>query len=159
MVVEGIVDFSDTQQSQLHDEHGNVVNTDDDSATGNVIIAVAGALILIIGIFLLGVYVRIVRKRKGCPCFPTKEQRLARQLDTQSGNGQILTLNPSTDLLVTAQYGPVSEIAYQPPQVSEEEETRKLMASDHKECTEENERMLDPDPRIVLRPLSHAEDA
>lgn len=129
-------------------------------ATGNVIIAVAGGLILIIGIFLLAVYIKIVRKRKGCPCFPTKEQRLARQLDTQSGNGQILTLNPSTDLLVAAQYGPVSEIAYQPPQVSEEEETRKLMASDHhKECTDENERMLDPDPRIVLRPLSHAEDA
>ena len=46
---------------------------------------------------------------------------------------QILTLNPSTDLLVTAQYAPVSEISYQPPAVSEEEETRKLMGSDNKE--------------------------
>jgi hypothetical protein len=46
---------------------------------------------------------------------------------------QILTLNPSTDLLVTAQYAPVSEVSYQPPAVSEEEETRKLMGSDNKE--------------------------
>ena len=92
MVVEGIVDFSDTQQNQLHDEHDNVVNdSNDDSATGNVIIAVAGALILIIGVFLLAVYIRVVRKRKGCPCFPTKEQRLARQLDTQSGNCLLYT--------------------------------------------------------------------
>lgn len=51
--------------------------------------------------------------------------------DTQSINGQ--TMNPSTDLLVTAQYAPVSEIAYQPPAVSEEEETRKLMGSDNKD--------------------------
>lgn len=47
-------------------------------------------------------------------------------------HAQIMTLNPSTDLLVAAQYGPVSEIAYQPPQ-HDVEETRKLMANDNKE--------------------------
>lgn len=44
-------------------------------------------------------------------------------------------MNPSTDLLVTAQYGPVSEIAYQPPagapvhhhHQDDTEETRQLM--------------------------------
>jgi hypothetical protein len=34
-------------------------------------------------------------------------------------------------MLVTAQYGPVSEISYQPPALVDEEETRQLM--DHKE--------------------------
>lgn len=51
--------------------------------------------------------------------------------DSQSVNGQ--TMNPSTDFLVSAQYAPVSEIAYQPPAVSDEEETRKLMGSDNKD--------------------------
>lgn len=60
---------------------------------------------------------------------------------------------------MTAQYAPVSEISYQPPAVSEEEETRKLMGSDNKECVEESERMLESDPRIVLRPRSHVEEA
>lgn len=157
MVIETTVAFSDTQQTSLHDENGN--RRDSGDGATNIVITVAGAILIVVGIILLGAYIRLVRRRKGCPCFPTKEQRLARQLDTQTTNGQIMTLNPSTDLLVAAQYGPVSEITYQPPQASEEEETRKLMASDNKECTEENERMLEPDPRIVLRPLSHTEDA
>lgn len=60
------------------------------------------------------------------------EKRIAHQMrDTQSVNG--LAINPSTDFLVSAQYAPVSEIAYQPPAVSEEEETRKLMGSDNKD--------------------------
>ncbi|XP_054282558.1 uncharacterized protein LOC129000807 isoform X2 [Macrosteles quadrilineatus] len=155
MVAEGTVDFTDNKQTRLEDEHGNVApaNATGDESTGQVIITVAGGLLIVMGILLIGVYIRIVRRRKGCPCLPTKEQRLARQLDNQ-----IMTVNPSTDLLVAAQYGPVSEIAYQPPQ-HDSEETRKLMASDNKECTEESERMLESDPRIVLRPLSHTEDA
>ncbi|XP_054282560.1 uncharacterized protein LOC128999861 isoform X4 [Macrosteles quadrilineatus] len=140
MVAEGTVDFTDNKQTRLEDEHGNVApaNATGDESTGQVIITVAGGLLIVMGILLIGVYIRIVRRRKGCPCLPTKEQRLARQLDNQ--------------------YGPVSEIAYQPPQ-HDSEETRKLMASDNKECTEESERMLESDPRIVLRPLSHTEDA
>ena len=45
----------------------------------------------------------------------------------------MLTVNPSTDLLVSAQYAPVNEIAYQAPTLAEEEETRTLMAADHKD--------------------------
>lgn len=121
--------------------------------SGDLIIAVSGALLLLVGLILLAGYASIVRRRRSCPCFPSKEQRLARQLrDGPGSNGQILTLGPSsTDMLVTAQYGPVSEIAYQQPPTVDEEETRKLM--DHKESLEENERMLEQDPRIVLRPL------
>uniref|UniRef100_A0A1B6I643 Uncharacterized protein n=1 Tax=Homalodisca liturata TaxID=320908 RepID=A0A1B6I643_9HEMI len=131
MVAEGTVDFTDNKQTPMTDEHGNV--SQPESKTGQLIITVAGALLIIMGILLIGVYIRLVRRRKGCPCLSSKEQRLARQLDNQVSNGQILTLNPSTDLLVAAQYGPVSEISYLPPQ-HDAEETRKLMASDNKEC-------------------------
>lgn len=148
MLVEGAVDYSEVQ-------HGK----EDRDTTGDLAIAITGGVLTVVGIFFIGFYIRVARRRKGCPCFPSKDQRLARQLDNQGTNGQILTLNPSTDLLVTAQYGPVSEIAYQPPAVSEEEETRKLMGSDNKECNEETERMLESDPRIVLRPRSHVEEA
>ncbi|XP_046660083.1 uncharacterized protein LOC124354008 isoform X4 [Homalodisca vitripennis] len=141
MVAEGTVDFTDNKQTPMTDEHGNV--SQPESKTGQLIITVAGALLIIMGILLIGVYIRLVRRRKGCPCLSSKEQRLARQLDNQVSNGQ---------------YGPVSEISYLPPQ-HDAEETRKLMASDNKECTDESERMLESDPRIVLRPLSHAEDA
>lgn len=66
--------------------------------------------------------------RRTCPCVPSKEARLARQLQ---GNGaaQVLALNPSTDLLVSAQYAPVSEV---PAQI-DEEQRRKLMAADNKD--------------------------
>lgn len=37
-------------------------------------------------------------------------------------------MNPSTDLLVTAQYAPVSEVGYQPPAALAAEERSKLMA-------------------------------
>ncbi|XP_063235232.1 uncharacterized protein LOC134538128 [Bacillus rossius redtenbacheri] len=157
MIVEGAVDYADSRQHG----RGEGLERDDsgDDYTKDVAIMVGGSLLGLLGILMLLLYARMSRRRKGCPCFPSKEQRLARQLDSQAGNGQVLTLNPSTDLLVTAQYAPVSEIAYQPPAVSEEEETRKLMGSDNKECVEESERMLESDPRIVLRPRSHVEEA
>ncbi|XP_046660081.1 uncharacterized protein LOC124354008 isoform X2 [Homalodisca vitripennis] len=116
MVAEGTVDFTDNKQTPMTDEHGNV--SQPESKTGQLIITVAGALLIIMGILLIGVYIRLVRRRKGCPCLSSKEQRLARQLDNQVSNGQ---------------YGPVSEISYLPPQ-HDAEETRKLMASDNKEC-------------------------
>lgn len=50
-------------------------------------------------------------------------------LDTSGG--QALTVNPSTDLLVAAQYAPVSEVAYQPPQ--EDTEQSKLMPQENKD--------------------------
>ncbi|XP_023723723.1 uncharacterized protein LOC111873324 isoform X2 [Cryptotermes secundus] len=156
MIIEGSVDLYDTKQ---HDtEVGETPNSDAESA-GDIVIVIVGVIVVLLCILSFGLYARMIWRTKGCPCFPSKEQRLARQLDNQVGNGQILTLNPSTDLLVTAQYAPVSEVSYHPPTVSEEEETRKLMGSDNKECVEESERMLESDPRIVLRPRSHVEEA
>lgn len=52
-------------------------------------------------------------------------------LDTATG--QALTVNPSTDLLVTAQYAPVSEVVYQPPATNEDTEQSKLMPQENKE--------------------------
>lgn len=46
--------------------------------------------------------------------------------------GQDLTVNPSTDFLVSAQYAPVSEVAYQPAQ-QEDSEQSKLMPQENKD--------------------------
>lgn len=48
-----------------------------------------------------------------------------------TSSGQALTVNPSTDFLVSAQYAPVSEVAYQPAQ--EDSEQDKLMPSENKD--------------------------
>lgn len=48
-----------------------------------------------------------------------------------ASGGQALTVNPSTDFLVSAQYAPVSEVAYQPAQ--EDTEQSKLMPQENKE--------------------------
>ncbi|XP_049774402.1 uncharacterized protein LOC126162148 isoform X2 [Schistocerca cancellata] len=111
MLIEGAVDYSDTRQHEA----------DESGSTSDLVIAVAGAILIVIGFVLIAFYVRTIRRRKSCFCFDSKEQRLARQLDNQASNGQ---------------YAPVSEISYQPPAVSEEEETRKLMGSDNKECSD-----------------------
>lgn len=109
--------------------------------------------------FRLGLYIKVADWRRSCtcPCGLSKKQGLARQLQCPGG-GQILPLNPSTDPLVShTQYAPVSEI----PQRIDDEERRNLMP-DSKDClssAEESDRMLDPDPRIVLRPIGHVEDA
>lgn len=79
MLIEGSVDYSDTRQHELNEG----------GSTSDLIIAVAGAVLIFVGITLIGLYVRTVRRRKGCFCFDTKEQRLARQLDNQGSNGQV----------------------------------------------------------------------
>lgn len=73
-----------------------------------------------------------------------------------TATGQALTVNPSTDLLVTAQYAPVSEVVYQPPAANgEETEQSKLMPQENKDLNnEDTDRMIERDPRIVLRPLN-----
>ncbi|XP_014293188.1 uncharacterized protein [Halyomorpha halys] len=143
MIIEGTIEFSDNVQTQLVDKNGDTKQRD--TSTSELVITIIGALLVILGVLMLGVYyVKLVRRRNECPCFPDKEERLAMQLDNQAGNGQ---------------YGPVSEIAYQPPTANEHEETSKLMANDLKDSNEESERMLESDPRIVLRPLSHGEEA
>lgn len=156
MIIEGTVTFGDNIQTQLENKDGEF--TKKDSSTTELVLTVIGALMVVFGLLLLAFYVKLVRRRNECPCFPDKQERLAMQLDNQAGNGQIHTMNPSTDLLVATQYGPVSE-PYPPPAVHDHEETSKLMANDLKDSNEESERMLESDPRIVLRPLSHSEDA
>lgn len=152
MIFEGSLDFTSTEQEDVDKEVASETGKTD------MVVIITGCLVLFVGLALIAIYIKLSTRRKGCPCLLTKEQRIARQLrDTQSVNGQ--TMNPSTDFLVTAQYAPVSEIAYQPPAVSEEEETRKLMGSDNKDCNDESERILDKDPRIVLRPLSKVEES
>lgn len=49
-----------------------------------------------------------------------------------ASGAQALTVNPSTDLLVTAQYAPVSEVVYQPPQEDNTEQS-KLMPQEQKD--------------------------
>lgn len=157
MIIEGTLEFSDNVQTRMEDQDGEFKQTD--SSTAKLVLKVIGSLLVILGLLLLGVYyVKLVRRRSDCPCFPDKQERLAMQLDNQAGNGQIHTMNPSTDLLVATQYGPVSE-PYPPPAIHDHEETSKLMANDLKDSNEESERMLESDPRIVLRPLSHNEEA
>lgn len=121
---------------------------------------VGGILITIFGFILLGFYLKFAEWRRTCvcPCGLSKKQGLARQLQGGNGGAQILPLNPSTDPLVShTQYAPVSELPR-----PEDEECRTLM-NDNKDClssAEESDRMLlDPDPRIVLRPVGHVEEA
>ncbi|XP_073996414.1 uncharacterized protein isoform X1 [Rhodnius prolixus] len=171
IMIEGTVEFSDNIQTQMEDENGE--KRQKDSSSSRLFLTCVGAVMVVTGIAAFIVYARILIRRKECPCYPSKEERLAMHLDAQGANGQ---MNPSTDLLVTAQYGPVSEIAYQPPagapvhhhHQDDTEETRQLMpptsgsVTQHRHSVadgnEESERMLESDPRIVLRPLSHNED-
>ncbi|XP_034241894.1 uncharacterized protein LOC117645684 isoform X4 [Thrips palmi] len=142
MVIEGAVDIGNKHQHEIDSSNSNLP----EGESTDLVILIIGAILMLIGLLMLSYYVRAERRRKNCPCFPSKEQRMARQLrENQAGNGQ---------------YAPVSEVAYQPPNlVADEEERRKLMGSDNKDCNEESERMLEPDPRIVLRPLSKVEEA
>lgn len=70
---------------------------------------------------LLGIFLKLTRRL----CFRNGKDHL------DASGGQSLTVNPSTDLLVAAQYAPVSEVAYQPPQ--EDTEQSKLMPQESKD--------------------------
>ena len=88
MIIEGTIDFSDNQQMQFEDINGD--RKQNDSSTTELVITIIGALLVIIGVLLLAIYyVKLVRRRNECPCFPDKEERLAMQLDNQAGNGQV----------------------------------------------------------------------
>lgn len=158
MIASGSADYSDTEQ---HPEtHPDGTTTPEEQLDIGLI--VAGVFITILGFVLLGLYIKVAEWRRNCVCPYTfsKKQSLARQLQGNSG-GQILALNPSTDPLVShTQYAPVSEI---PTRQEEEEERRNLMPDNKDSClssAEESDRMLDPDPRIVLRPIGNSvEDA
>lgn len=109
-------------------------------------------------ILLFMMYLRFLRNKRFYFWPFMRKEGLSRQMSGQGRNGQAMILNPSTDLLVTpAQYGPVTEA---PPTMHEEDETKNLMSNDSKEINEETEeRPNDLDPRIVLRPPGHRDDA
>uniref|UniRef100_A0A8W7P6L4 Uncharacterized protein n=1 Tax=Anopheles coluzzii TaxID=1518534 RepID=A0A8W7P6L4_ANOCL len=151
-----IRNYSDAEQHPEINPEGKVQEERID-----VGLIVTGAIITLFGIVFLGLYVKVADWRRSCvcPCVLSKKQGLARQLQG-NGGGQILALNPSTDPLVShTQYAPVSEI----PTRQEDEERRNLMPDSKDSCmssAEESDRMLDTDPRIVLRPIgSTLEDA
>ncbi|XP_049295670.1 uncharacterized protein LOC125770301 [Anopheles funestus] len=156
LVASGSADYSDAEQHPEINPEGKVQEEQID-----VGLIVTGAIITLFGIIFLGLYVKVADWRRSCvcPCVLSKKQGLARQLQG-NGGGQILALNPSTDPLVShTQYAPVSEI----PTRQEDEERRNLMPDSKDSCmssAEESDRMLDTDPRIVLRPIgSTLEDA
>ena len=139
-------------------EHEEIINTEIEEEV-DIGLIVGGVFITILGLIFLGLYVKVADWRRNCvcPCVLTKKQGLARQLQG-NGGAQSLALNPSTDPLVGTQYAPVSEI----PTRHDDEERRNLMPDNKDSClssAEESDRMLDPDPRIVLRPMGNVEDA
>lgn len=155
MIANGAADYADTEE---HKEELDI-KTSETTEGIDIGVVVGGVFLTIIGFCLIGLYIKVADWRRNCvcPCYLSKKQGLARQLQGNSG-GQILALNPSTDPLVShTQYAPVSELPHRP----DDEERRNLMP-DNKDClssAEESDRMLDPDPRIVLRPIGHVEDA
>lgn len=155
MIASGAADFADSEEHKQ--ELG--IETVETSEGIDIGVVTGGIFMTIIGFCLIGLYIKVADWRRNCvcPCYFSKKQSLARQLQGNTG-GQILALNPSTDPLVShTQYAPVSEL---PPRL-EDEERRNLMP-DNKEClssAEESDRMLDPDPRIVLRPIGRVEEA
>ncbi|XP_037936825.1 uncharacterized protein LOC119670584 [Teleopsis dalmanni] len=124
-----------------------------------------GVFMSCVGFTAIGMYIKVADWRRNCVCpcpLLNKKQTLARQLQSQSngecGQGAI-ALNPSTDPLVShTQYAPVSEL----PSLRADDEERRNLMPDSKDClssAEESDRMLEPDPRIVLRPMGRVEDA
>lgn len=109
-----------------------------------LVITIIGAILFALSILLFVFFLRLTRRM----CWRNVKDHMG------TSGGQALTVNPSTDLLVAAQYAPVSEVAYQPAQ-QEDTEQSKLMPQENKELTnEDTDRMVESDPRIVLRPLN-----
>jgi hypothetical protein len=86
MIIEGSVDLYDTKQ---HDTEVGETPDSEAESTSDIFIVIGGVVLVLLCILFFGLYIRMVLRRKGCPCFPSKEQRLARQLDNQVGNGQV----------------------------------------------------------------------
>lgn len=181
LIVKASEDFEQTEETR-YDKPKEFVETAEAIDIGLII---GGILLTIVGFVLVALYIKVAEWRRHCicPCGLSKKQGLARQLQSGSGGTQ-LPLNPSTDPLVShTQYAPVSELPR-----PDDEECRTLM-TDNKDwyvcielhflafefrsfyifdfdytfsslsSAEESDRMLEPDPRIVLRPIGHVEDA
>ncbi|XP_050299833.1 uncharacterized protein LOC126738497 isoform X2 [Anthonomus grandis grandis] len=132
MLINGAIGYSETSESR-----GDLY----------LIVTIFGAFFFALSIFLFLFFMRITRRM----CWRTAKDHMG-----TSGGHQNLTVNPSTDLLVTAQYAPVSEVVYEPSKLEESEQS-KLMPLEHKEISNEDaDRLVENDPRIVLRPLNAA---
>ncbi|XP_060521512.1 uncharacterized protein LOC132699065 isoform X2 [Cylas formicarius] len=108
-----------------------------------LIITIFGALFFALSILLFMFFLRLTRRM----CWRNVKDHIG------ASGSQALTVNPSTDLLVAAQYAPVSEVAYEPAK-AEDTEQSKLMPQENKDINNEDpDRMVENDPRIVLRPL------
>uniref|UniRef100_A0A0K8TL50 Putative conserved plasma membrane protein n=1 Tax=Tabanus bromius TaxID=304241 RepID=A0A0K8TL50_TABBR len=155
MIAKGAEDYAETEEHKGELD----VNASETAEGIDIGVVIGGVFLTIFGFCLVGLYIKVADWRRNCvcPCVLSKKQGLARTLNG-NGAGQILALNPSTDPLVShTQYAPVSELPTRP----DDEERRNLMP-DNKDClssAEESDRMLDPDPRIVLRPTGHVEEA
>ncbi|CAH1135771.1 unnamed protein product [Ceutorhynchus assimilis] len=118
--------------------------TTDQKADIYLIVTIFGALFFALSILLFMFFMRITRRM----CWRNVKDHMG------TSSGQNLTINPSTDLLVTAQYAPVSEVVYEPNKIEDSEQC-KLMPQDHKGISNEDaDRMVENDPRIVLCPLN-----
>lgn len=180
LIVNASEDFEHTEEIR-NEKPREYVETEEAIDIGLII---GGIFLTLFGFVLLALYIKFAEWRRHCicPCGLSKKQGLARQLQSGTGGTQ-LPLNPSTDPLVShTQYAPVSELPR-----PDDEECRTLM-TDNKDwyvrkknsmlfqekklifilffldlfslsSAEESDRMLEPDPRIVLRPIGHVEDA
>lgn len=125
MLINGAIGYSDIQRKE-------------DSFY--LVATILGAIFFGIGVLLLGKF-RFKMKTKSVHIklfaiglFLRQSRRLCCRTGKDPldpATGQALTVNPSTDLLVAAQYAPVSEVAYQPP--SEDTEQSKLMPQENKD--------------------------
>lgn len=127
LLINGAIGFSDPDKQE---------------DTFYLVATILGVILFGTGVLFLGLFLRQSRRL----CCRTGKDPL------DPATGQALTVNPSTDLLVAAQYAPVSEVAYQPP--VEDSEQSKLMPQENKENNEDTDRMIERDPRIVLSPLN-----
>lgn len=131
--------------------HGAIGYSDTTPETEDVFLAVTivGAIFFAFSILLFALFLRLTRRI----CWRNVKDHMSSR---NTMTGQSLTVNPSTDLLVAAQYAPVSEVAYQPNHLVEDtSEQSKLMANEHKDIhNEDTDRMIESDPRILLRPLN-----
>jgi uncharacterized protein YjeT (DUF2065 family) len=96
MIIEGSVDLYDTKQ---HETEVGETPESDTELTSDIVIVIGGVVLVLLSFLFFGLYARIIWRRKGCPCFPSKEQRLARQLDNQVGNGQVRILNSYSSIV------------------------------------------------------------
>lgn len=69
----------------------NYMRSDDtkDNYTGDIAFLVIGSFCFVFGVVLLIGYFRYIKDKESCPCFSSK----ARQMESQSSNGQVCQLS------------------------------------------------------------------